>query len=445
MIYPGINGKNLRGCLSFSLGIYLLRVRALKFLCFIICGTLCNLRTLNIAKGFLSFKLHLSKSLDVMRRNVSKLLILTIMLVVLPLMGVIAAGPNIYDYLEFPPKTRYIEHAPFSLPIFLGLGLFILLIILRFVIRSFVVFSNTNIKPGEKASFPWWGYAGFLAGVISWALAWTRFEWFGCFQLHTFIPLWLSYILVINALTTWRIGDCLMTRRPGLFVSLFPVSAAFWWFFEYLNRFVQNWYYVEVSRFSATEYFILASASFATVLPAVLGTRELLLTFPFFDKAFNTFAGFNLKSVKPFAWFSLIISGIGLACIGLLPNYLFPLLWISPLIIIVSLQTITGERHIFTDISQGRWENIVVSAMSALICGFFWEMWNYFSMAKWIYSVPFVQRYHLFEMPVLGYAGYLPFGLECAVVGDMILTAASPSTGHTFSQMPQPMHSSDIT
>jgi hypothetical protein len=62
----------------------------------------------------------------------------------------------------------------------------------------------------------------------------------------------------------------------------------------------------------------------------------------------------------------------------------------------------------------------VLLAISALLCGFFWEMWNYRSLAKWIYAVPYVNRFHLFEMPILGYAGYLPFGMECAVVADAI-------------------------
>ena len=43
------------------------------------------------------------------------------------------------------------------------------------------------------------------------------------------------------------------------------------------------------------------------------------------------------------------------------------------------------------------------------------------SLAKWKYNVPFVHRVQLFEMPILGYAGYLPFGLECAIIADMIL------------------------
>ena len=74
---------------------------------------------------------------------------------------------------------------------------------------------------------------------------------------------------------------------------------------------------------------------------------------------------------------------------------------------------------LLTPIGKGDWRSIWLPAMAALICGFFWEMWNFKSLAHWEYSVPFVQRFHVFEMPVLGYAGYLPFGLECMVVSLM--------------------------
>ena len=63
---------------------------------------------------------------------------------------------------------------------------------------------------------------------------------------------------------------------------------------------------------------------------------------------------------------------------------------------------------------------VVAPALAALACGFFWEMWNYFSLAKWEYSVPLVHRFLIFEMPLLGYGGYLPFGLECMVIGAML-------------------------
>jgi hypothetical protein len=70
--------------------------------------------------------------------------------------------------------------------------------------------------------------------------------------------------------------------------------------------------------------------------------------------------------------------------------------------------------------SAGDWSGAVGAALAAIICGGFWEMWNYFSLAKWEYSIPLVHRFKIFEMPLLGYAGYLPFGLECVVIGDML-------------------------
>jgi hypothetical protein len=114
------------------------------------------------------------------------------------------------------------------------------------------------------------------------------------------------------------------------------------------------------------------------------------------------------------------LSAMGLAGIGVWPNYLFPLLWVSPLTIIISLQTLMGETTIIDQMATGDWRWAFSSVLAALICGGFWEMWNFYSLAKWEYSIPFVHRFEIFEMPVLGYAGYLPFGLECAVVGDML-------------------------
>jgi hypothetical protein len=53
----------------------------------------------------------------------------------------------------------------------------------------------------------------------------------------------------------------------------------------------------------------------------------------------------------------------------------------------------------------------------------FWELWNSGSLAHWEYTIPFTHRFQLFEMPLLGYAGYLPFGLECLVVVQLFIPA----------------------
>ncbi|MBN1832387.1 MAG: hypothetical protein JW896_09775 [Deltaproteobacteria bacterium] len=256
--------------------------------------------------------------------------------------------------------------------------------------------------------------------ITAWILAWTRLPWFSDFQAHTFTPLWLGYIITINALTYRRSGRCMLRDRLSPFLLLFPVSAGFWWFFEYLNRFVQNWYYVG-PVFNPGEYFWYATLPFSTVLPACMGTRDWLLSFSWTQRFFQAFFPIRFSHPQAAAWSVLLIVGAGLAGIGIWPNYLFPLVWVSPLLIIISIQTILGEPHLFSPITHGDWREIFSSASSALVCGLFWEMWNAYSLAKWKYNIPFVHGFEVFEMPVLGYAGYLPFGLVCAVIGRIVL------------------------
>ncbi|MBI5064011.1 MAG: hypothetical protein HZB87_11260, partial [Desulfatitalea sp.] len=45
--------------------------------------------------------------------------ILAAMLVGLPLTGLLLAGRDVRAYLEFPPLTLYLRHAPFSWGVFL--------------------------------------------------------------------------------------------------------------------------------------------------------------------------------------------------------------------------------------------------------------------------------------------------------------------------------------
>ena len=55
---------------------------------------------------------------------------------------------------------------------------------------------------------------------------------------------------------------------------------------------------------------------------------------------------------------------------------------------------------------------MTISAMTAtLFTGVFWEMWNYYSLPKWYYTIPYVGFWKVFEMPILGYAGYPFFGI----------------------------------
>lgn len=354
-------------------------------------------------------------------RFLLKFLILAVMLLGLPLLGVLAAGYPVARYLEFPPQSRYVAHAPFAWLAFAVIALSILAVVLPLAFMGFKSYKKTAPQTIRSISrpFPWWGWLGVITGLISWALAWTRFSWFTAYQPHTFSLLWFSYIIVVNALCQVRCGHCLMTDRTGFFLLLFPISAIFWWFFEYLNRFAQNWFYVGVD-FGPWGYFWYATLPFSTVLPAVLSTRQWFLSLNWIRQAYGSFKPLTFPRPYQAAVFVLALSVAGLTGIGIWPNYFFPFLWISPLMIITCLQALLQEPTIFSQMAEGDWSAAVSAALAATVCGGFWEMWNYFSLAKWEYSVPLVHRFLIFEMPLLGYGGYLPFGLVCIVIGGML-------------------------
>jgi len=350
----------------------------------------------------------------------TRLLIAAALVLLLPLAGATAMGKPLAAYLQFPPKTPDVPHAPFSLPVFLGLTVLILAATAPLLLR--LIASGRKDGPRKPAiPFPRWGWAGAALGAASWFLAWSRFPWMGGFQAHTFTPLWIAFILLVNAFTVRRTGRCLMLSQTRRFLLLFPVSAVFWWSFEYLNRFVGNWRYVGVTEFGAVEYFLFATLPFSTVLPAVLSTRELLLSFPRFDGAFREWR--PLSPVKPAAigLAALLLSCAGLFAVGIVPDVAFPLVWLAPAMLLISLAAFRGQPHALSGIARGDWRPAVSSAFAALLCGFFWETWNFGSFAKWVYDIPHVNALHVFEMPLLGYGGYLPFGVLCAETGDSIV------------------------
>ena len=309
------------------------------------------------------------------------------------------------------------------MPFFILLAILIFLVLTPFVYRIFRTIKQNQTIHRSTRPFPWWGWLGIMGVIGAWILAWTRFEWSSVLQPHTFPMIWFPLILVFNALQYKKTGGCLITARTRFFLTLFPLSALFWWFFEYLNRFVQNWTY-SGTQYGRWQYFWLATLSFSTVLPAVLSVSDWLLSCSWVDKGFRRFITIKWQYTRTIALFVLAVSAISLFCIGIIPNFLFPMMWVSPLLIIVSTQVLFGEAHVLQGIAEGDWRIVVSAALAALICGFFWEMWNINSLSKWEYAIPFVHRFQIFEMPILGYSGYLPFGLECMAVS--LFLAAKP-------------------
>ena len=355
---------------------------------------------------------------DMSMKSIAPLIILTALLLGLPMLGATSTGHPMSFYLEFPPHTRYVQHAPFSW------SAFTLLVTLALLVGALSISLYVPRRKGSCPStvqvpFPWWGWvSGFLI-LCFWMLAWKRFGWFKPFQNFTFTPLWTSYVVFVNALTYRRTGNCLLTRQTRYLLALFPASALFWWYFEYLNRFAQNWYYVGQELFAPLTYVVHATVAFSTVLPAVMSTAELLRSYPALRRT-RFQRPLILGNRRMHAGAMLTLASCGLVGVAVSPDYWYPLLWVSPLLILVSLQVLLSEENVLQKLEQGQWHVVTLPALAALVCGFFWEMWNHYSYPKWAYSIPYVQRFEIFEMPLLGYLGYLPFGLQCGVVADLV-------------------------
>jgi hypothetical protein len=101
-----------------------------------------------------------------------------------------------------------------------------------------------------------------------------------------------------------------------------------------------------------------------------------------------------------------------LALVLMWPTYCYPLVWGAVFLILEPVNLLLGRRTFFDSLKNGDWRPVAALSAGALVCGFFWEMWNFFSYPKWVYHTPGAEYLHIFEMPLLGYLGYLPFAWE---------------------------------
>lgn len=269
----------------------------------------------------------------------------------------------------------------------------------------------------ETASPRWLGLGVFLI-LVSWPLTWLLP---GMRSHVLFFPLWLGYILTIDALVYRRRGSSLLSRSPRAFASLFAASIPIWWFFELLNRRVGNWEYVGSETLSGVEYFFWASLSFSTVVPAVFETAELFSSI--WPPGRFSREGLEIRS-RTRGW--LLAIGVAMAAALLYwPALCYPLLWIFPLLLFEPIAHALGRPSLLGHLERGGLGPLISVAMGALVCGLFWELWNFYSYPKWIYHVPVLGFAHVFEMPLLGYLGYLPFGASLYAMAHLLLARES--------------------
>lgn len=261
-------------------------------------------------------------------------------------------------------------------------------------------------KPVKRYLLPYRGLLGLILICVAWPFSWAES---GTGLQYTFFPLWLGFILAVDGLVLRRTGTSLIVRSPKIMAMMFILAVPYWWMFEAINQVIQNWVYIGSNPETNLFSLIQTSLAFSVVIPAVFEVSELVGSFNFINRFARMPAlVLNRQQVAIIG----ILGVLSLAALLTWPKYLFPITWLSLFFIFDPINYLTGRPSITANVRHGDWRLVVAFALGALICGFFWEMWNYQATISWQYNIGFFDFARIFHMPLLGYGGYLPFGLE---------------------------------
>jgi hypothetical protein len=238
--------------------------------------------------------------------------------------------------------------------------------------------------------------------------------------------MWSGYILLLDGILFRRQGRSWLTTRKTEFPLLALLSIAIWLLFEAYNFSLQNWLYRGVPENPLVRDFAYAW-SFATILPGVLLTSELIHSFVPENWIFP-----GSKSLSRFPDWSSVLIGASLVLIPLAvpvscARYLFGAVWLGFIFLLDPINAKLGGPSLKRLSNQHKGTLTIALLLGGLLCGFLWEAWNFqafrLSGGHWIYTVPEPLRIfglHYGQMPILGMLGFPPFALELYVMYNFL-------------------------
>jgi hypothetical protein len=229
-----------------------------------------------------------------------------------------------------------------------------------------------------------------------------------------FTPIaWTAYLMIVDAMVLAKVGHSRLHDAPGRFFVTALLSIPLWLIFEAYNLRLGNWTYVGVPTGWAGA--VLGYGwSFATITPAILETADLIENLGWFKRGHPIQVSTTGKNLMiAFGGLSLVIPVALPAHIG---AYLFGLVWIGFVFLLDPINERIGALSILRDLVEGRRSRLYSLLISGWVCGWLWEFWNFWAAAKWHYVFPIMQHQKIFEMPIAGYLGFMPFAVECFVM-----------------------------
>ena len=230
---------------------------------------------------------------------------------------------------------------------------------------------------------------------------------------------WWAYILIVDAWIYRRKGTSLLTDRRDSLAIQCILSVAFWCLFEAYNRVMPGWRYVHLESNLSLRLLGYAIA-FATIMPGLFLTCEFLQSHDLFERVrmprISWHRGALITSVVMGMVFTLVPPFLPQPARG----YLWAFVWMGWFFLLEPFNYWRGAPSIYRDWQHGDLARTLRLFAAGAICGLLWEFWNMWAYTKWIYVFPLGQDMKFFEMPLVGFVGFLPFALEYFVMFHFI-------------------------
>lgn len=209
--------------------------------------------------------------------------------------------------------------------------------------------------------------------------------------------LWWGLILILDQINLWVRKSSPIKDGGFLFWGIIvPLSTIYWLYFELANIYFPQWIYVGVPM-NLLLNTLLTFASFATVIPAII---EI---FWFFKPS----AAENQVKISKKYSLLFIAAGLFMLSIPFWNNnfILNQLIWIAPFFLLLPIAKMPPLNLKF----------LAAGTIAGIGSGFFWEFLNFWAGGKWEYII-LPETFRIFEMPIIGYSGFIPFAFSTIAV-----------------------------
>ena len=185
-----------------------------------------------------------------------------------------------------------------------------------------------------------------------------------------------------------------------MFLAL--VSIPLWVIFEGYNLLIENWHYINLPENLVVRYFGYAWA-FATISPGIFLTAEVVAILRPSTRARGALSSVEGRGSRSStvdsrpSTLDYVLVGAGAAMLVwpiVRPSpYLAAPVFLGFVFLLDPLNARAGDESLLRDIRKGDYSRLINLLIAGFICGGLWEFWNYWSRAKWIYTVPDCRRH----------------------------------------------------